>query len=141
MMTIIKQLLLIIAVFVVLSLVMVKVNHYRAKKLARLRTGMGFDEFAAYFSGEQIPRDKLYVVYDYLQRWQSVKDFPVLATDDLCKVYSMCDDEVDYAAIDLAEKWHVVLPTEFEGIDPVHTVADLVRLLAAMPYGKDDTPI
>ena len=102
---------------------------------------MGFDDFAAYFAGEQIPRDKLFAVYEYLQGWQSVKDFPVLATDDLCKVYGLCEEDVDDAAIDLAEKWRVVMPADFEGVDPVHTVADLVRLLADLPYGRDDTPI
>ena len=140
-MTMLKQLLLIIAVFVVFSLVVVLRNHYRAKRLARSRRGMGFDDFVAYFSGEQIPRDKLFAVYEYLQKWQTVEDFPVAATDDLCKVYGMCEEDLDDAAIELAEKWRVNLPADYEGVEPVHTVADLVRFLAGLPYGKDDTPI
>ena len=102
---------------------------------------MGFDDFVAYFSGEQIPRDKLFAVYEYLQGWQTVNDFPVAATDDLCKVYGLCEGDLDDTAIELAEKWRVNLPDDYEGVDPVHTVADLVRFLAGLPYGKDDTPI
>lgn len=136
-----NQVLVILFAVVVLVLVFAGVNHYRAKKLAKIRKGIDFDDFVAYFSGEQIPRDKLFAVYEYLQKWQSVADFPVLATDDLCKVYGMCEEDLDYAAIDLAEKWHVVLPADFEAVEPVNTVADLVRLLAALPYGRDDTPI
>ena len=135
------QVLIILFAFVVLFLVVTGVNHYRAKKLARIRRGIGFDQFVAHFSGERIPRDKLFVVYEHLQRWQTVKDFPVLATDDLCKVYGICEEDLDDAVIDLAEKWRVVLPADFQGVEPVHTVADLVRLLANLPYGRDDTPL
>lgn len=127
--------------FAVVVLAAAVVMHYRTKRLAQKRRGIGFDDFAAYFAGERIPRDKLYVVYEYLQGEQSVKDFPVLATDDLCKVYGICEEDLDDAAINLATKWHVTLPAEFEGVEPVRTVADLVRLLASLPYGKDDTPI
>ena len=117
-------------------------TYYRAKKLAQSRRGTGFENFAAYFWAEQIPRDKLRVVYDYLQDWQQpVKDFPVHATDDLYQVYGICDGDLDDAVLELAEKWRVVLPARFEGVDPVRTVADLVYLLARVPYGKDDTPI
>ena len=115
--------------------------RYRAKRLARSRRGSGFDDFVAYFSGEQIPRDKLYVVYEYLQDWQSVKDFPVYATDDLSKVYGICDEDLDDAVVDLAAKWRVVLPDNFGETAPLHTVADLVHLLARLPYGRNDTPV
>ena len=133
--------LVILAGFVVIVIAAALVHHYRTQRLAKDRRGIGFDDFAGYFTGAQIPRDKLFVVYEYLQGWQSVKDFPVLATDDLCKVYGMCDEDLDDAVIDLAEKWHVVLPTDFAGVQPVHTVADLVRLLASLPFARDNTPI
>ena len=135
------RVLLVLSGFAVLVLAVALVNHYRAKRLARNRSGMGFDDFVAYFSADRIPRDKLFVVYEYLQRWMSVEDFPVHATDDLCKVYGICEEDVDDAVIDLAAKWRVVLPADFEGVGPVHTVAELVRLLAQFPYGRDDTPI
>jgi hypothetical protein len=115
--------------------------RYRAKRLARSRSGTGFDDFAAYFSAEQIPQDKLRVVYEYLQDWQSVKDFPVHATDDLYKVYGICDEDLDDAVVELAAKWSVVLPADVGGIAPLHTVADLVHLLARLPYGRNDTPV
>lgn len=115
--------------------------RYRAKRLARSRSGIGFDDFVGYFSAEQIPQDKLRVVYDYLQDWQSVKDFPVQATDDLYKVYGICEEDLDDAVVDLAAKWRVVLPADFGEIAPVHTVADLVHVLARLPYGRNDTPV
>jgi hypothetical protein len=127
--------------FAAIVLVAALMFHYRAKRLARKRRGIGFDDFAVYFSSEQIPRDKLFAAYEYLQGWQSVKDFPVLATDDLCKVYGICEEDVDDAVIDLADKWRVALPADFAGAGPVNTVADLVRLLANLPYGRDNTPI
>ena len=136
-----RVLLLVLSGFAALFSAATLVHHYRVKRLAKTRRGMGFDDFLAYFAGEQIPRDKLFVVFEYLQEWQSVKDFPVHPTDDLCKVYGMCEEDIDDAVIELAEKWRVLLPAEFEGIDPIHTVAELVRLLAGLPYGKDDTPI
>jgi hypothetical protein len=34
-----------------------------------------------------------------------------------------------------------VLPVDFEVVSPVNTVAELVRLLAQLPYGRDNTPI
>ena len=136
------QLLLVLIGSVVIVLVLSWLHYVRAKRLAESRRGTGFENFAAYFWAEQIPQDKLRVVYDYLQDWQRpVKDFPVHATDDLYKVYGICEEDLDDAVIELAEKWRVSLPARFEGVDPVHTVADLVRLLARLPYGKDDTPI
>lgn len=115
--------------------------HHRAKRLARSRSGTGFEDFVAYFAAENIPRDKLRVVYDYLQDWQSVKDFPVQATDDLYKIYGICDEDLDDAAIELAAKWRVVLPADFIAPGPINTVADLVLLLAALPYGRNNNPV
>ena len=103
--------------------------RYREHRLAKARTGQGFDEFVAYFSGEDIPLYKLREVYDYFQNWQSVKDFPVLPTDDLYKVYGICDEDLDDAVIELASRCHVKLPATFDGVEPVRTVADVVRLL------------
>jgi hypothetical protein len=135
------RVLLILAGFVALVLAAALVNHYRAKRLARQRSGIGFDDFVAYFSADQIPRDKLFAVYEHLRGWMSVEDFPVHATDDLCKVYGICEEDIDDAVIDLARKWRVVLPVDFEVVSPVNTVAELVRLLAQLPYGRDNTPI
>ena len=100
--------------------------RYREYKFAKARTGQGFNEFVAYFSGEDIPLYKLREVYDYFQKLQSVKDFPVLPTDDLYKVYGICDEDVDDAVVELASRCRVTLPATFE---PVRTIADVVRLL------------
>ena len=101
----------------------------RAQKLADNRRGQGFEEFTAYFSDEDIPRAKLRLVYDYFQKWQSVKNFPVVPNDDLSKVYGIVDDDVDDAVIELADRWRAKLPATFEGFPPVRTVADVVHLL------------
>lgn len=77
--------------------------------------------------------DKLRLVYNYFQSWQSVKEFPVDPNDDLCKVYGIVDDDVDDAVIELASGWRAKLPSTFEGLQPVRTVADVVRLLHRLP--------
>jgi hypothetical protein len=106
--------------------------RYREHKLADSRRGQGFENFAAYFSGENIPADKLCHVYDYFQNWQSVKTFPVLPGDDLYKVYGIVDDDVDDAVVELADRWGAKLPVTFAGLPPVRIVADVVRLLHLM---------
>ena len=136
-----RGLLIILGLFAALFAAFMLHFHYRGKQLAKARSGMGFDDFAAYFSGEQIPRDKLFAVYTHLQKWQTVENFPVLATDDLYKIYGLCEEDLDSAVMELAVKWRVFVPADFEVTEPVYTVADLVRLLAQLPYGKDDTPI
>ena len=110
--------------------------RYREQRLAKARTDQGFDEFINYFSSENIPRDKLRDVYEYFQNWQSVKDFPVLPTDDLSRIYGIVDDDIDDAVIELAERWRVRLPATFEGLPPVRTVADVVHLLHQLPSGN-----
>ena len=107
--------------------------RYRQKKLADSRRGQGFEDFTAYFSGEDIPRDKLRHIYDYFQSWQSAKDFPVQPNDNLYKVYGIVDDDVDDAVIEMAGRWRAKLPATFEGLRPVRTVADVVHLLHQLP--------
>ena len=107
--------------------------RYREKKLAASRRGQGFEDFVVYFSGEDIPRDKLRHVYDYFQNWQSTKDFPVYPNDDLYKVYGIVDDDVDDAVIEMAGRWRAKLPATFEGLRPIRTIADVVYLLRELP--------
>jgi hypothetical protein len=106
--------------------------HYRQRKLAQAREGQGFNEFAPYFSGEGIPLYKLREVFLYFQNWQTVKNFPVNADDDICGVYGICDEDLDDAVEELAKAWGVQLldPAESLRMPPVRTVADLVRFLA-----------
>ena len=110
--------------------------RYRDQKIAKTRSGLGFDDFVAYFSGEDIPLYKLREVYEYFQNWQYVKNFPVLPTDDLIKVYGIVDETLDDAVIELAERWRAKLPPTFEGLGPVRTVADIVHLLNQLPQEK-----
>ena len=107
--------------------------RYREQKLAKTRSGLGFEDFVAYFSGEDIPLYKLREVYNYFQNWQYVKNFPVLPNDDLYKVYGIVDEDVDDAVIELAERWRVKLPATFDGLEPVRTVGDIVHLLNRLP--------
>lgn len=107
--------------------------RYRDRKIAKKRSGLGFNDFVGYFSGEDIPLYNLRGVYSYFQNWQSVKDFPVSPADDLYKVYGIYDEDVDDAVIELANRWRVKLPPTFEGLRPVRTVADVVHLLNRLP--------
>ena len=111
--------------------------RYRVEKIAKRRSGQGFNEFAAYFLSEGIPLYKLREVYDYFQNWQLVKKFPVLPNDDLYKVYGICEEDLDDAVVELANRWRVRLPETFEGLGPVRTVSDIVHLLNQLP-SKDD---
>lgn len=117
-----------VAVFLAANLWM----HYRQRRLAQVREGQGFNEFAAYFEGEGIPLYRLRDVFIYFQDWQTVKDFPVSAEDDIGDVYGICDEDLDDAVEDLAKAWRVKLPDPAEArrLPPVRTVADLVRFLA-----------
>jgi hypothetical protein len=107
--------------------------RHREQKIAKRRSGLGFADFVAYFSGEDIPLYKLREVYEYFQNWQSVKNFPVLPADDLIKVYGIVDEDLDDAVIELANRWRAKLPPSFEGLQPVRTVADIVHLLQQLP--------
>lgn len=107
--------------------------RYRDREIAKRRSGLGFNDFVAYFSGEDIPLHKLREVYAYFQNWQSVENFPVLPADDLYRVYGICDEDVDDAVIELADRWRAKLPPTFEGLRPVRTVADIVHLLNRLP--------
>jgi hypothetical protein len=107
--------------------------RYREQKIAKRRSGLGFADFVAYFSGEDIPLYKLREVHEYFQNWQSIKNFPVLPADDLYKVYGLYNESVDDAVIELANRWRAKLPPTFEGLQPVRTVADIVHLLQQLP--------
>lgn len=110
-------------------------TRYQQQQLARIRSGQGFEEFAAYFPTENYPRDRLHEVYTYLQKLQFIKNFPVDPNDDLDKVYGLWDEDLDDAVSELAEQWRKKPPAEvdLEGYPPVRTVADLVRLLSRLP--------
>ena len=110
--------------------------RHREQKMAKVRSGLGFEDFVAYFSGEDIPLYKLREVYEYFQNWQSVKNFPVLPTDDLIKVYGIVDEDLDDAVVELANRWRANLPPTFEGLGPVRTIADIVHLLNRLPQEK-----
>jgi hypothetical protein len=111
--------------------------RYREKRLAHSRSGQGFETFIAYFSGEDIPRDKLRLVYEYFQSWQFIKNFPVRPSDNLSKVYGIVDDDLDDALIELAARWRAKLPPTFDGLPPVRTVADVVYLLHQLPRQEE----
>jgi len=108
----------------------------RERQIAKGRRGYGFEEFAAYFSGESIPHENLRHVYNYFQHWQSAKNFPVHPNDALYNVYGIVDDDVDDAVMELAARWRAKLPATFDGLRPVRTVADIVHLLHQLPREK-----
>ena len=110
-------------------------SRYRQLQLAKARSGRGFEEFARYFPAESYPRDKLRVVYEYFQNLQFVKNFPVDPNDDLYEVYALCDEDLDDAVFELAERYGKKTPTDagLEGQPPVRTVADVVRFLSRLP--------
>lgn|SRR5215213_59877 len=131
--------LLILAGFVGVLVVWYCWLRYRQHQLARMRSGRGFEEFAAYFPAETYPRDNLREVYKYFQGLQFVKNFPVDPNDDLYKVYGLCDEDLDDVVFELAERCRKRAPADadLEGQSPVRTVADLVRFLSRLPQNTD----
>ena len=128
-----KPLLLILGIFLVIFLVATYWDRRRVHKIARMRSGQGFNEFVAYFSGEDIPLYKQREVYDYFQDWQGIENFPVHPSDNLIEVYGIYNEDLDEAVIELANRWRAKLPPTFEGLGPVLTVADVVHLLNQLP--------
>jgi hypothetical protein len=106
------------------------------------RNKMSVDEFVGYF--ERAKRIEAREVFLFLRRSACVKEFSVLPDDDLSQVYWLCDEELDDAIIELANKCQKVNPME---IPPqlikqsaCKTVRDLVDLIAGFP-GKTFGPV
>lgn len=111
--------------------------------MLRIRRGRGEASFAIFyqhFSGEGISERLCRVVYNYLQEL-TMRDFPVLPTDDLFEVYrigdSMCAD-IDDVIEDVCEKLSVAVPSDEEvravitELGGVGRVENLVRMFARL---------
>jgi hypothetical protein len=118
-------------------------HKQRLRAIALTRPAASFAEFAAQFDGTNIQPEVVGAVYEMVQRGLArVKEFPVLASDDLCEVYAAdADGDLFYDILDelLADCGKQYPPSE-EGwlLDKVRTVEDLVRFVSSCP--KEDSP-
>ena len=132
-----KAILGIVAFILVVGIPISIIERIRLKRLARKRAGLSICQFARSFNYRRIDTKIIRAVYEGFQDWvgSGIKNFPVVASDDIAKVYRMGDEDLDEFAEELASKTHRRWG-EFE-INPLYgrvkTVEDLVLLLHFQP--------
>jgi hypothetical protein len=128
-----------IVVFVVFFLIVFVVGRHRLRRLARSRSGEGFAEFNASFSGSDIPEYIQRNVFEYCQEAyaSTVREFPVRAHDSLLNYFDD-DGELQEAIYKLAEKCGKERPllNVWQG-KPIANIGDLVRFLAWLPTPEE----
>jgi hypothetical protein len=105
---------------------------WKLQKLKKERPDNDLNTFMRSFEHEGINERLLREVYHYFQHITSGVDFPVLPTDRLYEVFGLCDEDLDDAILEIAERSGCQTPTteEVKGLPPVRTVEDVVRLLS-----------
>jgi hypothetical protein len=105
---------------------------WNQKKLKEERQGENFTTFMNYFSEEEISENICFQVYRYLQNSDiRFNDFPVHPTDDLGKIYGICEEDLDEAVLEIAKNCECQISNinNNRELNPVRTVEDLVRFL------------
>jgi len=112
---------------------------FKEERLKAQRKGENMETFFASFSNTQVDERLLREVYQYFQGATLSKDFPVRYTDNIDKVYGICDDDLDDAILDLANLCGYRTPTteEVKHLKPIRTIEDLVKLLAMFRADSD----
>lgn len=87
----------IVVLVIVLGVPFAIFDHFRFKRLARKRAGLSICQFARSFNCRQVDTKIIRAVYEGLQYWTSfgIKQFPVMAVDDLSKLYRLRDEDLD----------------------------------------------
>jgi len=128
----------IIIVFaIVVGLPIAIFDHFRFKRLVRKRAGLSICQFARSFDCRHVDTRIIRAVYEALQGWTSfgIKQFPIMAVDDLNKVYGLKDEDLDDFAENLAQAakrgWTDLERNPLYG--KVTTAKDLVLFLNFQP--------
>ena len=107
------------------------------RRIASERAGEGFGDFAAHFTGQNIPREILLNTYDYFEEWNSgaVERFPVRATDNVADVYGIVDEDLYDAIEEVLKKSgrRGLYKSERPDLPRIETVEDIVLYVAAAP--------
>jgi hypothetical protein len=98
-------------------------------RLASLRAGQGFREYLASFGPGEWPLDVQRATFEFL-RGRLAVEFPVLASDDIERVYGIAGDDLHDAVMSVAYacKRNPVLDEQ-----AILTVRDLVSVVGRFP--------
>lgn len=128
-----KGFLFLIAFCLILAVPITIFNFFRFRRLARQRAGLSICQFARSFNYRHVDTNIIRAAYEEFQRWAGpgAKDFPVMASDDIGKLYGVDGEDLDDVAEELAVKtgrrWADLESNPLYG--QVTTVGDLVLFL------------
>lgn len=129
-----------IAIFLGFCLVAILVlifDFFKYHRLARQRQGLSICQFARSFDYRRVDTKIIRAVYNGFQQQISfgITGFPVMATDDIAKIYFWEDEELhDFAqelAMQTGRSWDLAENNPLYG--KVNTVKDLVLFLNYQP--------
>ncbi len=127
----------VLAFFLVLATISLIIDYIRFSRLAKERAEFSICQFARSFDYRRVDTKIIRAAYEGLQAWAGggIKHFPVMATDDIGKLYGMVDEDLDDFAKELAEKtgrdWDSLEQNPLYG--KVITVRDLVLFVNFQP--------
>lgn len=129
------------AAFVVIYTVVTIVGHIKDHRIYRSRKDDKIEDFVNHFVGQGVSGSLALSVYNHLQNWMSLKDFPVRPQDDLAKIYGI-DDDLEDLIVEVAEANDRVVPPEPDPWpEPIGTVEDLILLIASFPRRDHSRPV
>ena len=135
--SLLKALLSIAAFIVVVGIPITIIERMRFKKLARERAGLSICQFARSFNYRRVDTKIIRAVYEGLQGWvgNGIRNFPVVAKDDIAKVYRLIDEDLEEFAEEVASQTH--RRWDDLEVNPLYgrvtTVEDLVLFLHFQP--------
>lgn len=115
----------------------VVVDFIRFSRLARERAELSICHFARSFDYRRVDTKIIRAAYEGFQEWAGggVKNFPVMASDDIGKLYGMANEDLDDFAEELTRKtgraWAELEQNPLYG--KVITVRDLVLFVNSQP--------
>ena len=125
------------AIITIIGVPLLILEHFRFKRLAKGRAGLSICQFVRSFDYRHVDTTIIRAVYEGLQGWTTfgIKQFPVMAADDLAKVYGLEDEDLDDFAERVAQTtrraWGDLENNPFYG--KVTTTQDLVLFLNRQP--------
>src|SRR4051812_24487589 len=89
-------------------------RHWQMGRLAAARAGENFDTFRAGIESDGIraPESVLRAVYERLQVWLCVLDFPVRADDNIRQLYGMADEDLEDIVLEMLSDCRRGLPSD-----------------------------
>jgi hypothetical protein len=126
-----------LAIITIIGVPVLILEHFRFKRLAKRRAGISICQFVRSFDYRHVDTTIIRAVYEGLQGWTTfgIKQFPVMAADELAKVYGLKDEDLDDFAERVAQTtrraWSDLENNPLYG--KVTTTQDLVLFLNRQP--------